>query len=79
MATINEGMSFINKSIYTGLSVEGKAISGKTLLFRKRIDNAKPNSICLGSPYDIYHNTVSVLDEPKHIIEVSETTFKKES
>lgn len=71
MATINEGMSFINKSIYTGLSVEGKAISGKTLLFRKRIDKPEPNRICLGSPYDIYHNTVSVLDEePKHIIEL---------
>jgi len=82
MATVNEGMSFINKSIYTGLSIESKALSGKTLLFRRRIDNLKPNGICLGSLYDIYHNTVDVLDmveEPKHIIELSEMPFKKES
>ena len=86
MATINEGMSFYNKfcemfgKFNNTPQVQSNVMSGKTMLFRKRTDNLKPNGICLGSPYDIAHHTVNVLDkEPKHIIEISETSFKKES
>lgn len=80
-AKVNEGMSFFNKfceMFGNTPQVQSKVMSGKTMLFRKRTDNLKPNGICLGSPYDIAHHTVNVLDvEPKNVIIISETEFNK--
>lgn len=83
-AKVNEGMSFYNKfcEMFGKFSntpqVQSNIMSGKTMLFRKRTDNLKPNGICLGSPYDIAHHTVNVLDvEPKNVIIISETEFNK--
>ena len=80
-AKANEGMSFYNKfcKMFSNTpQLQSNVMSGKTMLFRKRTDNLKSNGIYLGSPYDIVHHTVDVLDvEPKSVIIISDAEFNR--